>query len=940
MSFRLGRIFLHVLGGFLLIITLLNPSASVAACFNPNGDEADIVFNSTHNNLQYCDGTQWIAMGSREGLASPAANVPTTNLVGHWKFDEGSTPNTADSAGSNGGTLTNMDSSSDYVTGQVGPYALDFDGDNDTVALGNSTIIDARTSFTIAAWVNMPSAPGASEIYYVYSRKNAGASDDGSFAFNIGDFSAAGDTRLRFLTRTTGWSTVLSTGSVPTGGWHHVAVVGNAGSLDFYIDGVNAGTTAYNIPSVASGNVEQNIGGDTVASATMLGSLDDVRVYDRNLSSAEIAALFTGTGGTLTDPCSSVGPGDEGTICADGSVYAGTIDGDGTGPGGDVEIFITPYDLDNSPHTAPDIMSDGNTNRGSFAYKVNFTESSVLACIPINADPECHDGQTLTDQLVNGTGPDGPSTPSMHHAPIACDNLSFGGQSDWYLPSVQELDLIYDNLVVGAPDVNTDNITDDFGFVNSVSGRYWSSSESASDGGWSQRFSDGFNGDTGKSSTLFVRCARRGSAAAGSTCANPEGSDGDIIYNNTSHVMQYCADGNWQSMGPVPGAGPLSTPTGVATNLVAHWPLDNEAALLTPELIDGDDGAVSGGASISTTGGKIGGYAQFAENTASSINLFSTEIDGTLPYTIAAWVYLDSTPGVNRSFTIYGPQAGGSQQSYSFAVGEFANAGDTRLRVFTYDGAGNEVLGKTQLSLNTWHHAAAVYDGTQVHFYLDGRLDGSANYTPPSNGLATAGSIGYMANSGNSQTMDGRIDDVRLYDRALDRAEIAALAAYGFCTNPNGITGDMTYNTTSDVMQYCDGQNWVGIGKAAAAPPDTTPDVIAFPDGGGPFCAPGGDYVSSTLQVTGINTTAATTISGGNAPGKEFQICGATPCSGGNIITPWTSGPSTISNNQYIVLRSTGYGPGDASSSFTYDITIGTETYTWTINTGPWLGPC
>lgn len=168
------------------------------------------------------------------------------------------------------------------------------------------------------------------------------------------------------------------------------------------------------------------------------------------------------------DPCS--GSPTPGTLCADGSVYAGTIDGDGSGPGGDVKIFIPPYDLDNSPHTAPNLMSDGVTNRGTFVYKVNNTESSVDECDPLNDDPACHDGQTLTEQLVNGTGPDGPNNPEEHHAAIACDNLSFGGKSDWYLPSIQELLMIMQNLADGAPDVDTNGISDDFNF--DISGNF------------------------------------------------------------------------------------------------------------------------------------------------------------------------------------------------------------------------------------------------------------------------------------------------------------------------------------------------------------------------------------------------------------------------------------------------------------------------------------
>jgi uncharacterized 2Fe-2S/4Fe-4S cluster protein (DUF4445 family) len=51
---------------------------------------------------------------------------------------------------------------------------------------------------------------------------------------------------------------------------------------------------------------------------------------------------------------------------------------------------------------------------------------------------------------------------------------------------------------------------------------------------------------------------------------------------------------------------------------------------------------------------------------------------------------------------------------------------------------------------------------------------------------------------------NGQIDDVRVYNRALSASEIATLA------HPEG---DMLYNSAYNVMQYCDGTNWIRIGK-------------------------------------------------------------------------------------------------------------------------------
>ena len=38
-------------------------------------------------------------------------------------------------------------------------------------------------------------------------------------------------------------------------------------------------------------------------------------------------------------------------------------------------------------------------------------------------------------------------------------------------------------------------------------------------------------------------------------------------------------------------------------------------------------------------------------------------------------------------------------------------------------------------------------------------------------------------------------------------------SAYAACSNPAGDAGKMIYNTDESMMQYCDGTNWVGVGK-------------------------------------------------------------------------------------------------------------------------------
>ncbi|MCC6600292.1 MAG: DUF1566 domain-containing protein [Crocinitomicaceae bacterium] len=87
------------------------------------------------------------------------------------------------------------------------------------------------------------------------------------------------------------------------------------------------------------------------------------------------------------------------------------------------------------------------------------------------------DGQAIgtgaqnTTDIVNGCGTSG-------IAARICNDLVSGGQSDWFLPSKDELSAIYTNLKAN-------------GFGGFADDVYWSSSENGSNDAWGQGFNDG-----------------------------------------------------------------------------------------------------------------------------------------------------------------------------------------------------------------------------------------------------------------------------------------------------------------------------------------------------------------------------------------------------------------------------------------------------------------
>ncbi len=88
------------------------------------------------------------------------------------------------------------------------------------------------------------------------------------------------------------------------------------------------------------------------------------------------------------------------------------------------------------------------------------------------------------------------------------------------------------------------------------------------------------------------------------------------------------------------------------------------------------------------------------------------------------------------------------------------------------------VTSSLQLNSNTWTHVAVTYTNSTVRFYVNGLLTDTRTktYTMGSNNKAFSISTG-------SQSFDGRLDDLRYYNRALSDTEIADV--YGLrVTNP------------------------------------------------------------------------------------------------------------------------------------------------------------
>jgi len=217
-------------------------------------------------------------------------------LLARYGLDEGYGPYTADGSGAaHHGTLVNgpiwstsdggrWGTRSDVAFG-TGAY-LAFDGSNDYVEIPASNAFDID-QVTIAAWIQPTSVP-TSTYKPILAKQNLVTDSAHDFVFMARDNSGDALVDLLYLDFQ-GASSIALPAPLANNSWHHVAVtVDRYGLHSYYLDGAPIGSVQ-KTPGRARQSWPVRLGAR--ASTYWKGGLDDVRLYNRPLSAAEIQAL-------------------------------------------------------------------------------------------------------------------------------------------------------------------------------------------------------------------------------------------------------------------------------------------------------------------------------------------------------------------------------------------------------------------------------------------------------------------------------------------------------------------------------------------------------------------------------------------------------------------------------------------------------------------------
>lgn len=265
----------------------------------------------------------------------------------------------------------------------------------------------------------------------------------------------------------------------------------------------------------------------------------------------------------------------------------------------------------------------------------------------------------------------------------------------------------------------------------------------------------------------------------------------ELTYSGTMTIESDAEDNPTISIS-LAGSGAIPTLT---DGLVAYYPFSGNANDVSG---NNNNGSVSG--AVLTEDRE--GVSQSAYNFDGDNDYIqvpdSNSLDLTNTLTIATWMKLDSYDGTSHG--------GGSPNVISKAYSNYEPyrlellSNKTVLCLASSSSYREFPLVQTAVPINQWTHVAITYNNGSLNFYHNGTLTGTAT-TSIDTLRTTTGSLYIGARKPSNNTIDGTLDEIRIYNRVLSLSEIQELAAGVSDTVYGTISGAVKEEITVGIYQ-------------------------------------------------------------------------------------------------------------------------------------------
>jgi len=311
-------------------------------------------------------------------------------------------------------------------------------------------------------------------------------------------------------------------------------------------------------------------------------------------------------------------------------------------------------------------------------------------------------------------------------------------------------------------------------------------------------------------------------------------------------------------------------------------------------------------------------YAASFNGSSSGIDLPNLGISGSQSRTVSFWFNLNATPS-------------GTEQLYSQGTNNLKEAFNIQLTSSAkvqVSYAGREWDSTTALSTGQWYHILVTYNGGNIEtslnteIYINGTEETLVSGGGSSTGIAstsnTSYSLGYRTNI-STLYVDGKMDQVRIFNKALSAAEVTTLygelaCEYTCTTDTNGFPA----SASSDLVAYYkldnDATDETGSYNGTAS-------NVTF-DGGryGLSASFNGSssYISTTYIVPASNTASISSWFNISSTGNYRTLFSDAPSNGAAINTRMQIYFTPTNTFDVIIGNNSGYWVGSSNSIASY----------------------
>jgi hypothetical protein len=201
---------------------------------------------------------------------------------------------------------------------------------------------------------------------------------------------------------------------------------------------------------------------------------------------------------------------------------------------------------------------------------------------------------------------------------------------------------------------------------------------------------------------------------------------------------------------------------------MGYWRLDEQSGGTAADSAGGDQpGTYTDAVTLGRPGAPANDPDTAVELTGGYVAVpDSAAVSMTGAFTVEAWI---NPKDVCQQYAVVEKYDAPAYNGYAVRMGP---GGRLSALTLAQNGSLAVANGSSVVAPHEWHHVVAVYDGTTISIYLDGRLDGSvATTVAPADGTASL-KLGARGDDAGTR-LSGLLDEVAVYDHALTADQVA-----------------------------------------------------------------------------------------------------------------------------------------------------------------------